>query len=117
MASRPSPPGATYQERLALGVRALLGGMTVAGWAMVSEALQATIRELLRMGRLQRRRPDPLDVDGAWSRPPCAACGHAVTPEELDLELEFDDLSSSATETYRFHATCHAIWEREREAA
>lgn len=84
---------------------------------MVSEALQAIIRELLRRGRLPRRR----QIRWTWTGPgldlPCAACGHAVTPEELDLELEFDDLSSSATETYRFHATCHAIWEREREAA
>ena len=100
------------------GVRALLGGMTLAGLrAMVPEALQAIIRELLKMGRLPRRR----QIRWTWTGPgldlPCAACGHAVTPEELDLELEFDDLSSSATETYRFHATCHAIWEREREAA
>jgi hypothetical protein len=92
--------------------------MSVAGsLGMISPPLQTIIRELLRLGRLPRQR----EIRRTWTGPgldqPCAACGHAVTPDDLDLELEFDDLLSDATATYRFHVTCHAVWEQEREAA
>lgn len=81
---------------------------------MPREELREQIRELLRAGRLPRQQQI-----STWAGPgldqPCAACGHAVKPEDVDLQLEFDGAWQTAV--YRFHTGCHAIWEAERDRA
>jgi len=44
----------------------------------------------------------------------CAACGEAIAPSEVELELDF--LTANGVTTYPFHTFCWAVWELERRA-
>jgi hypothetical protein len=52
----------------------------------------------------------PVKTWGGYGRGQrCAACDEPILPTEIEYELDFPD-----DRTFRFHATCRALWEVER---
>jgi hypothetical protein len=77
--------------------------------------LRAQTRKLIQSGSLPARRPD-----GMWGGPgagePCCICGAVVTPEDIEMEVEFARVDGRRADVYHFHNRCFAAWELERQA-
>ena len=84
------------------------------------EQIRGQIRERFLTGQLPRTLPAPpigalegretMIINGGW-RQPCSACDLIIPMEEMgSLELRYP-----AGLTVRFHATCHRLWDDERE--
>lgn len=71
-------------------------------------------RQAIRAGKLPSRPPDRT-WGGAGSGCPCAICGHPVTPDEVEIELEFATESGRSDHGFHVHQRCLSAWELELE--
>jgi len=60
------------------------------------------------------------DPDRMWGGPgaggPCAVCGTALRPGELEMELEFQQNGDSADPaSYHLHVRCFSAWYAEKD--
>ncbi|HEX7035694.1 MAG TPA: hypothetical protein VF210_07960 [Pseudomonadales bacterium] len=72
-------------------------------------------RQAIRAGKLPARRPDRT-WGGTGSGSPCAICGQPVTPDEVEIELEFaGDYGGRTDRGFHVHVRCLSAWELELE--
>jgi hypothetical protein len=77
-------------------------------------ALGRLARIVLENGQLPSH-----DPDRTWRGPgigaACAVCGHAVTPDQVEYEVQFArDGGSPELDRFHLHLRCFAVWELER---
>jgi hypothetical protein len=80
---------------------------------MDDDELRRTAREKLERGELPRFVPQRIWVNDG-SGQPCSLCAHPVSESDTEYELEFDVPDHPSLVAFRFHALCHALWQRER---
>ena len=78
--------------------------------------LREQARAVIRDGKLPKRRPDR-----TWGGPGvgalCAVCGHAVTRDQVEFEIQFArDGDNPGLDKFHVHIRCFAAWEFERES-
>jgi hypothetical protein len=74
-------------------------------------ALRRRIRQSIREGRLPARPAQQL-WGGPGSGKECSACGQAVGPQELELELEIAEATAESVSTrVSVHPRCLHLWE------
>ena len=72
--------------------------------------LQRTARECLASGRLPRMQSRC--IWGGYGRGDiCSLCGEPICPSEVEFEVP--EPEDGATRAFKFHITCHAIWQLE----
>jgi hypothetical protein len=77
--------------------------------------LREHARNSIESGSVPGRSPDAV-WGGPGAGAPCAVCAVIVTPEDVEMELEFSREDSSGADTYHFHSRCFAAWELERRS-
>ncbi len=75
--------------------------------------LREHARNSIQSGTLPSRSPDAM-WGGPGAGAPCAVCGAIVTPEDVEMEIEFRHEDSRGAENYHLHNRCFAAWELER---
>ena len=84
-----------------------------AGYGMPDELILRTqARDAIRTGKLPCRKPDRI-FGGTGNRRPCAVCGDLITPDQPEIELEFNGQGAQTMDRYYLHVRCLAAWEFE----
>lgn len=77
-------------------------------------ALRALAREAIRSAKLPGRKPDRV-YGGAGTRMRCSVCEDLITPDESEMEIEFNRYGTQqGIDRYFLHVWCLAAWEFER---
>ena len=77
-------------------------------------ALRALAREAIRSANLPARKPDRV-YGGAGTRVPCAVCGELITPDQSEMEVDFNRHGvQPGIDRHFLHVRCLAAWEFER---
>ena len=77
------------------------------------DPLRQRARHAIETGRLPARRP-VRSWAGKGSGASCLLCAREITPDDVELELEFVDASPhNAPLSCRVHSKCFAAWELE----
>ena len=75
-------------------------------------ALREKAREAVRTGSLPTRPPDQI-WGGSGNGFECAICRQPVSPDDLELEIEFAAVSRGRDAVHHVHPRCFALWEEE----
>jgi hypothetical protein len=79
------------------------------------KTLRQRAREGMQSGKLPGRRPERM-WGGRGSGGECAICGHPLTPDQFEFELQFSaNGAGSGADGCHVHIRCFAAWEFERE--
>lgn len=78
-------------------------------------ALRDRVQEAIRAGKLPNRAPES-SWGGLGCGAACAICGERLSPDEVELELEFaTGQDGRGRENYHLHVACFSAWKFERQ--
>jgi hypothetical protein len=77
--------------------------------------LREHARNAIQSGTVPARSPDAM-WGGPGAGAPCAVCSAIVTPEDVEMEIEFGREDSGGADSYHLHNRCFAAWELERRS-
>jgi hypothetical protein len=75
--------------------------------------LREHARNSIQSGSVPGRSPDAV-WGGPGAGASCAVCSVIVTPEDVEMEIEFSRDDGRGADTYHLHSRCFAAWELER---
>jgi len=79
------------------------------------ELLRNKVRSVAN-GKVPGRHPDRTSR-GSGDGPPCAICDMPVSPDHLEVDIQFGGGSAVSVATFQVHVQCFAVWDFRGPAA